>query len=334
MTTGPQGGRTRPIPLVHLRSAATMRAIEPDTVHRRFRLIEDGWTSSAVDRAVRRGRLVRLARGVYAAPPITPALRDAAAVQTCAGSVLSHESAARLRGIPLIGSVPVEPAITVPPRNGTHASQVRIHRATLDPCDVVEVHGLAATSTARTLVDLARHRSHRSAVVALDAALQRKLVTRSEVDDVVVRCWNWPGIRRAHRAVGLCDGRSESPLESISRLVLAWLGLPAPWLQTVVRARTSQVIARADFGWADLGVVGEADGLSKYSRPEILIEEKRRQEALESLGLVVVRWTWNDVIHRPFALRARIRQAFDRAERLRRSGFVLEASLSPSPPVG
>ena len=45
-------------------------------------------------------------------------------------------------------------------------------------------------------------------------------------------------------------------------------------------------------------MVGEADGLLKYTSPDVLRAEKQRQERLERAGFRVVRWGWDDV-HRP-----------------------------------
>jgi very-short-patch-repair endonuclease len=58
-------------------------------------------------------------------------------------------------------------------------------------------------------------------------------------------------------------------------------------------------------------VIGEADGLGKYDRPGALHEEKLRQEALEQLGLRVVRWTHEEMWLRPAVVLERIRRALD-----------------------
>ncbi|HEU5033828.1 MAG TPA: DUF559 domain-containing protein, partial [Mycobacteriales bacterium] len=75
---------------------------------------------------------------------------------------------------------------------------------------------------------------------------------------------------------------------------------------------------RVDFLWD--GVVGEADGAKKYdgSNPGSLLAEKRRQESLEEMGFIVVRWSWDDIVHRPELTAARIRRALARAEQLRK----------------
>lgn len=69
-------------------------------------------------------------------------------------------------------------------------------------------------------------------------------------------------------------------------------------------------LGRVDFYW-DCGVVGEADGRSKYDDRDVLIREKLRQEELENAGLVVVRWTWSDLATP--SLLPRLQRAFERA---------------------
>jgi hypothetical protein len=125
----------------------------------------------------------------------------------------------------------------------------------------------------------------------------------------------WPGVRAARRAIEFADGRSESPLESASRLKLAGL-VPAPALQTSIFGHDGRFLARSDFLWEEFGVVGEADGMEKYDDPDgtSLRREKLRQEALEQSGLIVVRWGAVD-LDRVDGLVARLRSAFARGRR-------------------
>jgi very-short-patch-repair endonuclease len=57
----------------------------------------------------------------------------------------------------------------------------------------------------------------------------------------------------------------------------------------------------------------EADGALKYrGDANALWKEKRRQEALERAGWVVVRVTWNDVLREPRQTAERVRAALGR----------------------
>jgi hypothetical protein len=281
-----------------------------------------GWSDSALTRAARAGRIHRLRRDRFtiADEAHLPVLAAVAAAQVCAGSVISHRSAALVHRLPVL-TLPPRPEITVPPHGTGGTAGALLHRATLRAADVTSVDEAPVTSIARTLVDIGRSTPNAAAVITMDAAPHRGLTTDSELDDVVLACWNWPGIRRAVRALDRADGRAESPLESISRLVLRWLGLPMADLQAELHDEFDVLVGRADFYWPEYGVVGEADGHMKYDGRAALLDEKRRQERLEQLGLIVVRWDWADVTRRPNHLRERIESAFERGRLRDRSGF-------------
>ena len=82
-------------------------------------------------------------------------------------------------------------------------------------------------------------------------------------------------------------------------------GLPAPELQATVLDENSEFVARVDFLFSELGVIGEFDGRVKYGKQlrgeasveQVMFEEKRREDAVRALGWIVVRWTWADLTH-------------------------------------
>jgi hypothetical protein len=77
----------------------------------------------------------------------------------------------------------------------------------------------------------------------------------------------------------------------------------------VIRDAGGRFVGRVDFYWDAFGVVGEADGLAKYESASSRVAEKRREPRLESCGLLVVRWGWDDV-WRFDAVAARLRSRF------------------------
>ncbi|MFN2518127.1 MAG: hypothetical protein ABR604_03635 [Jatrophihabitantaceae bacterium] len=222
---------------------------------------------------------------------------------------------------------PERPDVTITPRATGDVSDVLLHRATLRPQDVIEMNDVPVTTVTRTVVDIGRSTSTAAAVVSLDAALHLRLTDAPELEEVIRACRGWPGVRRARLAVALADARAESPLESFSRLVLRWLKLPAPELQTTLCDATGTFLGRTDFYWDEFGVAGEADGLSKYDDHQVLTAEKLRQEELANSGIEVVRWGWSDVRYRPRHLGARITRAFARGRRRDHSGFPRQWSV-------
>jgi hypothetical protein len=306
-----------------------MRELPATTVFDRTEVRALGWSDSAIGRAVRSGKLVALRRGQFTRPgslapdaaadrwtertrrEITAAL---AAARACSGSAISHESGLLTHDLPVLFRRSDQPSLTVPPGRYSTLSAANLHRAALPPCDVVMKYGVPVTSVARTIVDCARSTSTLAAVAAADAALHLHLTTRSELDDVLLRCWNWPGIRRAAHVIELADPRAESALESISRVILRRLHVPKPTLQAELGDARGGFIGRVDFYSDEFGVVGEADGAGKYDRsPTSLVREKERQEKLEDLGVVFVRWGWDAPTQHPQDLRRRLFRAFQRA---------------------
>ena len=96
------------------------------------------------------------------------------------------------------------------------------------------------------------------------------------------------------------------------------MGLPPPELQvTLARDDWGNPRIIVDFYWPEFKVVGEADGLLKYADNEglTLRNEKLRQEEIEAMGYIVVRWTWDDIWRRPEWVAMRIRNAMARQSR-------------------
>jgi very-short-patch-repair endonuclease len=184
------------------------------------------------------------------------------------------------------------------------------------------------TGVERTIIDLAREHGTHAGVVAADGALHAGLTTADALSRAIARCRRWPGVRAARDALELADGRSESVLESRSRLALHRSGLPMPELQVAIGNEWGGFVARVDFYWDEFGVVGEADGDVKYdgTDPQTLLAEKKRQSRLEDLGLEVVRWNSADL--RNFdAVAARLRRAFGRRGARPRQWTVLPRTL-------
>lgn len=289
-------------------------------------------TDAALRRAVRSSELVAVRRGVLVG-------RRRLTVETHAAKhrLETEIAIAGLRGgsppVACLGSAALSHNIA---RLGRPPARVRLYRerggpwrddgvavlvCSLPPEHVEIVQGVPATTCARTAVDLARWVSFRSAVVVMDSALRRNC-SPAQLEAVIARCSRWPGIRAARRAAQFADPRAESPLESISRVVFAEAGLPAPDLQRPI-GDPQWPVGIVDFSWEEFGVIGEADGLMKYdasndddlSNP--LRAEKLRQEALEALGYIVVRWTWDDIWRRPDWVVARLQRAMREGARRR-----------------
>ncbi|WP_433195147.1 hypothetical protein ACQP1G_40530 [Nocardia sp. CA-107356] len=230
----------------------------------------------------------------------------AASASVSRDAVVSHVSAAVVHELPL-WSVPISRVHMTRDRGGGGRTrrQLVVHRGRIRSDDQVEVDGLQVTSAARTVVDLARTLPFEQSVVIGDAALRMGKTSRYELDEQLARAARRSGCPAAKRVSGFLDGRAESVGESRSRVALRELNLPAPELQARLLAPDETQVARVDFLWPDLGVVGEFDGMIKYrtelrgprTPEEVVIAEKIREDALRALGWIVIRWTWQDLNH-------------------------------------
>ena len=316
-----------------------VRVQTDDGTSPRLRLRRDalarGWSDDELAKLIRAGSLTRLRRGAYldGRQPTTAVERHGLIVRaTLAGlrrpAVVSHQSAAVLLGLPLWGVPLREVHITRSPPAASEASRtLRCHVAPLAEDDVVVVDGVAVTSPGRTVVDLARTVGFASAVVAADGALRRRrgasegAVTRALLQHHLDRVAGAPGSRSAQRVIAFADGRSESAGESRSRVLLADLDLAPTTLQYEIRT-SGRLVARTDFAWEDVRLVGEFDGRVKYGRllrpgqtpGDALFEEKLREDAIRDTDHSVVRWCWDD-LSQPSALGTRVRRALTRARR-------------------
>lgn len=242
------------------------------------------------------------------------------------GSVVSHFSAVRLAGLRnwtdgrRRSAPPADAAwLTRPPttKRNQRRQDIVVRRAALEPADVSRHLWLPVTSTARTVVDLARTLPFREAIVTVDDAL-RSGISVGDLASVMERQFQWPGVRRARNTIGFGDPRSESVLESIARAVFALAGLPMPILQAQFWDGAAWMPERVDFWWPQFRTIGEADGLAKYDSESP--EERRRQlrrgyrrdQRLSDRAVELVHFGWEDVLDPRSDLIARLRAAFAR----------------------
>ena len=229
----------------------------------------------------------------------------------------SHAAAVVLLGYPWIGPWPDRVDATAIGERGRSTTLMRLHAGPLE--DVASMDGLLITSIARTVIDVARHWPLETSVALADAVLAGRLADGSlvapldpelldrELAGVPLRS----GAARARVAIKLANGLSGSPGESLSRVTMLRAGIPEPVLQQRFELPGGR-IAFSDFYWPEWDVLGEFDGVGKYLRDpqgrspgEVVVDEKRREDALRSLHHSFARWGWSEARSVP-ALRATV----------------------------
>lgn len=283
-----------------------------------------GITEREVRSAVRSGAWVRLRPGAFITAADLAAAEaagrrpdlDVLVVTTALarpGAALGHGTAARLWGLPVPAGLPADVRLIDPARWRRGPGYV-MTRADLPDEEVTTLGRHRLTTPARTLVDTAREWSELSAVAALDAALLRGLVTRASLEQTLLRHRFAPRIPRAVRAVAAADGRAESWLETRGRLRFRAAGLP-PYVPQVELWADGRLLGVVDGWYDDAALAVEFDGRVKYVRPayggspeEVLFEEKRREDAMRSVGVRFLRLVDDDLGPGWARVEARIRR--------------------------
>jgi hypothetical protein len=271
-------------------------------VTRRLRAL--GEQTRSLESGVRSGRFIRIRPGVYAisaewhaadTQERHRAAMDALLATSARVPVFSHESAALLHGIPVIGGWPALPHVIAADLGHRSPVGVIAHRPR-HPWTIAEVGGVVATTPDCTAINLAASRPLAAGVAAFDHVIAAG-VAQDALAATILEWRPFHGVRRALRALEIATGLAESPLESISLVPITLAGFEPPEQQVVIEARGRRY--RLDFFWRRHGVVGEADGRGKYRTPDDLWEEKVREDALRSLGLGFARWGWDEALAGP-----------------------------------
>jgi Transcriptional regulator, AbiEi antitoxin/Protein of unknown function (DUF559) len=267
-----------------------------------------GVGQGAVELRVRRGRLHRVHRGVYAVghSRLTQRGRMWAAVLACGGverAVLSHRTAAAAWDLSPMPSGRLD--VTSLQRS-TSTAKLRVHRGqSLDLLNdaVRQPDGLPVTSVARTLVDLASVlTSHQLERSCHRAEVLRRLDV-SEVERLLADARR-PGARNLRAALatlGCADPDiTRSELEERLLALVAGAGLPRPEVNAVVAGY------EVDFVWRRQSLIVETDGAATHLTPSAFDEDRRKDAALQIAGYRVVRFTWAQVTDDPRGVAATV----------------------------
>lgn len=244
----------------------------------------------ALEDAVAEGELVRLARGRYAVPELDEARQAAARLHGAA----SHLSAALLHGWK-VKAPPARPCVTVARQRSrvqAGTADVRYGRLTREELES------KVTAPMHTVIDCARSLPFDAALAVADSALRSRKVTRA---GLVAAALDSPRTGRpaAVRVARAASGKAANPFESVLRAI----ALDVPGL-TVVAQGPVELIGHADLTDPSLKIAIEADSFEHHALPEAFKYDVRRYTAMVRQGWLVVRFVWDDVMHRQDEVRA------------------------------
>lgn len=224
-------------------------------------------------------------------------------------------TAARLHGLPLVDDDDPATGRRELLEDDVAVTRALRERATLHPRTWSYAHeelgtmgGCPVPSLARTLWDLRLVLRPDALVCALDAALHGGRVTPAGLRAQVRP--GARGVRAYERALALTDGRAESPLETLTRLLLLPV-LPDLEPQVELYDGGVRLLARVDLGVRSLRLGVEADGGTHHGGISLARDRERERRT----GWDFERVTWWEVRCRPDAVRDRVLR---RAEALRR----------------
>ena len=268
-----------------------------------------GLTDKAIMGRVRAGWLHPLYKRVYAVGHrnLTFQGEILAAVKACGpGALASHYSAAALAG-----SVKWDgrrPEVLVAGPTARRHPGIRVHRTTrLEPRDVTRIHGIPATTAARTLVDLAAILPEKQLRRAVREAQSRKLTSLPQIAATLRRLAPCRGSARLARIVSTGPAPTRSELEDAVLDLLLEAGVAHPDVNVALAVEGRRVIP--DFRWPKQRLVLEADGAAWHDHRLAREDDAERQALLEAHGERVVRITWRQAVRDPARSLARIRAA-------------------------
>jgi very-short-patch-repair endonuclease len=248
-----------------------------------------------VRRAVRRGDVVRDARGKYALPGADESRR---AAHRLSGVVTGH-SAAAVHRLPM-KTQPERPQVTVP-RNRNVAPERRagvdLRWRDIPEPDVLE--GVLRVGPA--VIDCARTLPFDEALAIADSALRKQMVSRRTLlrlaDEVATT-----GREQALRVAREASGKADNPFESVLRAIA--LDVPGLDLKPHVHLRENGWSGAPDLVDVARRIVVEAESFEWHGRRTALKRDCERYNVLVLSGWRVVRFAWEHVMHDPAYVRA------------------------------
>lgn len=250
-------------------------------------LMELGLSDKAIARRIRTGRLFRVHTGVYSVgrPPTTALEKASAAVLACGpGAGLSHRSAFCLWGFTDHWHSPPFDVIVVRDRR---PKGIKTHRARgLTRKDFRSLHGIRATSPARTILDRAPALPEKTLRRAINDALRSELLRPAALADTVARFPLHPGSKLLRPIIeDTDDGITDSTFEDDFLAFCTRHALPRPQTGVYVAGH------RVDALFRDAKLIIECDGWDFHNTRDSFESDRDRDADTLAAGHATVRIT-------------------------------------------
>lgn len=230
--------------------------------------------------------------------------------------MVSHGTAAALHG--LWDKWPHLVDVTVPVEAGRKIDGVRCRRCRYPEPEEIEVRGgVAGTTVARTLVDLAGMVGMKTLRKTVGRAAIRRKLDLQAVDIAIYNGERRRGLKALELALVPYRTKDGKPLDvrsDFETLVLPELlemGLLRPQCNAWLHIDGERFLV--DFLWEQQQVIVETDGRETHETPTAFQSDRRRDQFLVAAGYRVLRVTWNQIHGEREAVRRRVSQALSLA---------------------
>lgn len=215
----------------------------------------------------------------------------------------SHESGLAVWGVDIGTYSTVH--LSTRKHSPTRIAGIRMHRH-YELGSIHTVKGCRVLGPERCLVDTSIHRSIGDLVIAGDWLIRNGHMTQ-ESFLVFVHEHHFDGVQRARQVAQLIEVGSESPRESLVRLILELAGLPRPACNFTY-GDEHEAFARPDMSYPTWFVAIEYDGRQHGISLSQRVHDVWRREQMERLGWTFIVVTAAD-IHRPQEIVRRVHRA-------------------------
>lgn len=212
-------------------------------------------------------------------------------------AVAAHLTAAILHGIVLPRLPDSLPTLSVlpPERDRPERAGLYVFRSRAALPAATRVRDLSVVTPAVCLGQLAEDLSLLDLIIAMDSALNAGLCRPSDIVEAIRR--RQRGLPRLRLAIRWSDGRSESPWETILRLLHVWSGIDVE-PQHVIRDVDGAPVARADLRIVGTRRLAEYDGAVHRERRQHE-RDLARDKTLHRLGYERYGYISNEILDAP-----------------------------------
>jgi hypothetical protein len=182
------------------------------------------------------------------------------------------------------------------------------HRVRTDRTEIVSFNSVRTSSPAAFWYECRSLLSVQDLVILGDHLVGQAGLTDVEWLEATIHTGD-RGVRAARAALELIRPGSESPMESLVRIVIVEAGFPEPACNVDVLDESGTFIGRVDLAWVELRIAVEYDGDHHRTDPQTFARDRSRSNDFVVAEWLVIHVTAEDVSE-PGSFLDRLRRAF------------------------